>query len=168
MTYNYHEPFPSAYHFWPFENALPWFLASHILCTPTFGGCTLHYLNFCPSCYISLLIMKFWFCTTHIYMTLHWLPEIIKISNDGCFAATILLYPAALDRILGKGILMLVCIMKFSVGSCFAATILLYPAPTGQDARGGDPKASTYDEVQHWWLLRSNHSIVSGPHWTGC
>ena len=48
-----------------------------------------------------------------------------------------------LNRMLGKGILMLVFKMKLSLDGCFAATILLYPAPTGQDARGGDPNAST-------------------------
>ena len=53
-----------------------------------------------------------------------------------------------LDRMLGEGILMLVRMVKFSLDGCFAATILLYPAPTGQDARGGDPNASTYGEGQ--------------------
>ena len=43
---------------------------------------------------------------------------------------------------------MLLCKKKFSIDGCFTATILLYPAPTGQDARGEDPNASTYDEVQ--------------------
>ena len=43
---------------------------------------------------------------------------------------------------------MLVRMTKFSLDGCFAATILLYPAPTGQDGKGGDPNASTYDEVQ--------------------
>ena len=52
-----------------------------------------------------------------------------------------------LDRMLREGILMLVRIVKFSLDGCFAATILLYPAQTGQDARGGDPNASMYDEV---------------------
>ena len=37
--------------------------------------------------------------------------------------------------------------MKLSLDDCFAAAILFYPAPTGQDARGGDPNASTYDKV---------------------
>ena len=43
---------------------------------------------------------------------------------------------------------MLVRMVKDSLDGCFAATILLYPAPTGQDARGGDPNASTYGEGQ--------------------
>ena len=47
------------------------------------------------------------------------------------------------DRMLEEGILILLRMMKFSLDGCFAATILLYPAPTGQDARGGDPNAST-------------------------
>ena len=49
---------------------------------------------------------------------------------------------------LREGILIEVNMMKFSLNGCFAATILLYPAPTGQDARGGDPNASTYAEIQ--------------------
>ena len=52
-----------------------------------------------------------------------------------------------LDRMLGEGILMLVRSMKLGLDGCFAATILLYPAPTGQDARGEDPNASTYGKV---------------------
>ena len=52
-----------------------------------------------------------------------------------------------LDRMLGEKILMLVHTTKFHCDGCFAATVLLYPAPTGQDARGGDPNASMYDEV---------------------
>ena len=43
---------------------------------------------------------------------------------------------------------MLISMMKFSHGGCFATTILLYLAPTGQDARGGDPNANKYDDVQ--------------------
>ena len=69
-----------------------------------------------------------------------------------------------LDRMLGEGILMLVRMVKVSLDGCFAATILLYPAPTGQDARGGDPNASTAFKL----LLRSNYSIISGPHLTEC
>ena len=48
---------------------------------------------------------------------------------------------------LREGILIVVNMMKFSLDGCFAATILLYLAPTGQDAKGGDPNASMYDEV---------------------
>ena len=43
---------------------------------------------------------------------------------------------------------MLVRLLKVSLDGCFAATILLYPAPTGQDARGGEPNASTFAEGQ--------------------
>ena len=43
---------------------------------------------------------------------------------------------------------MLLCKKKFSIDGCFAATILLYPAPTRKDARGEEPNASTYNEVQ--------------------
>ena len=43
---------------------------------------------------------------------------------------------------------MLARMVKDSLDGCFAATILLYPAPTGQDARGGGPNASTNDEGQ--------------------
>ena len=41
---------------------------------------------------------------------------------------------------------MLVCKMKLDLDGCFAATIILYPAPTGQDVRGGDPNATSFDE----------------------
>ena len=54
-----------------------------------------------------------------------------------------------LDRMLGEGNLMLVCLLKVSLDSldgCIAATILLFPAPTGQDARGGDSNANTPKE----------------------
>ena len=54
-----------------------------------------------------------------------------QFNNHGCFAATILLYPAPLDRMLGEKILMLVRMMKLSL-----------------DAKGGDPNCSKYDEVQ--------------------
>ena len=63
---------------------------------------------------------------------------------------------------------MLVWVMKFNLDGCFAATILLYPAPTGRDARGEDHNAGKCDDARLGWLLRSNYSIVSGPHWTGC
>ena len=43
---------------------------------------------------------------------------------------------------------MLVRRSKLSLDGCFAATILLYPAPTGQDAREGDPNASTWDDTK--------------------
>ena len=43
---------------------------------------------------------------------------------------------------------MLVRRMELSLDGCFAATILLYPAPTRKDARGEEPNASTYNEVQ--------------------
>ena len=52
------------------------------------------------------------------------------------------------DRMLEEGILILLRMMKFSLDGCFAATILLHPTPTRQDARSGDPNASTYDEGQ--------------------
>ena len=42
---------------------------------------------------------------------------------------------------------MLAHMIKFGLDGCFAATTLLYLAQTGQNARGGDPNASMYDEV---------------------
>ena len=58
------------------------------------------------------------------------LVRMVKFSLEGCFAATILLYPAPLDLMLGEGILMLVHMVKDILAGCFAATIVLYQAPT--------------------------------------
>ena len=67
------------------------------------------------------------------------LVRMVKVSLDGCFAATILLYPAPTGQDTRGGILMLVRMVKFSLDGCLAATILSNPAPTG---------SSTYDKVQ--------------------
>ena len=72
----------------------------------------------------------------------------LKNAPDTQDFSTVLNPAPPLDRMLGEGILMLVRMVKVSLDGCFAATILLYPALTGQDARGGEPNASTFAEGQ--------------------
>ena len=91
---------------------------------------------------------------------------------EGCCAATILLYPAPLDRMLGEGILVLVLYNEFRPGKaatqqlwqldfvrntsytwlgCCAATILLYPAPLDRMLGEGIQMLVLYNKFRTAW-----------------
>ena len=68
-----------------------------------------------------------------------------KQINPGKAAAQQLFYyiRPPLDRMLGEGILMLVLENKFCLGRLLRSNYSIISGPTGQDARGGDPNASS-------------------------
>ena len=78
---------------------------------------------------------------------------------EGCCAATILLYPAPLDRMLGEVILMLVLENKFCLGRLLRSNCSIISGPTGQDARGGGPNASSGQDARGWDL--SGYSLIT-------
>ena len=58
---------------------------------------------------------------------------------------------------------MLVLEIKFCLGRLLRSNYSIISGPTGQDARGGDPNASSLKNSSLGRLLRSNYSIISGP-----
>ena len=92
------------------------------------------------------------------------LSEMTSYTWLGCCAATFLLYPTPLDRMLGEGIQMLVLQHKFRPGKAAAQQLFYYIRPQLDRMLGeGILMLVLYINSGPGRLLRSNYSIISGP-----